>query len=643
MKISLPSLVFASILSSQAQTLTRGEVTDWPSGYRVNYTVNNDTATATEGWVVTVQLGAGVTVGDPSNARRVPSLTDEAAGIFAFSNESYNGTLSAGGSTSFGFNVDPDNGTSPPETGTVTLNFDPADLPLFQVDAAEILEGDATSKIVEVTVRLSRAAAETATVNYATISGTATAGEDFENTSGTLTFAAGELEKTVSVTILGDLTDEGDETFSLTLSEAEGAAIGTSSGTITITENDIVPDLAISDASAFENGGTLSFTVTLTPPSSSSVSVNYLTSEGTATAGTDYATASGSLTFAPGDEAKTITIDLLDDSEEELPETFQITLSGAVGIDLARSVGTGTILDDERTGTGKPQSGLFNYAEVLQKTMYFYEAQRSGDLPETNRVSWRADSCLEDGSDVGRDLTGGWFDAGDHVKFGFPMANSATILAWGGLEFQEGYLETGQFPFLLDNLRWVCDYFLKCHERDATGATTTYWGQVANGGVDHSYWGSPELYPLERPSYKIDRMNPGTDLACETAAALASCSILFRSTAPGYADTLLEHARALYDFGDTYRGVYSESITDAVGFYNSFSGFEDELLWGALWLHRATGEQSYLDTATALFNAKFPTGDPGPLTFGPSWDDKNYGAVVMMAQVHNTAFFCVFF
>src|SRR4026207_426419 len=67
--------------------------------------------------------------------------------------------------------------------------------------------------------------------------------------------------------------------------------------------------------------------------------------------------------------------------------------------------------------TARAQS--FNYAEALQKSEFFYEAQRSGALPANKRVLWRGDSGLRDGADVGRDLTGGWYDAGDHVKFGF--------------------------------------------------------------------------------------------------------------------------------------------------------------------------------------------------------------------------------
>src|ERR671912_643426 len=86
----------------------------------------------------------------------------------------------------------------------------------------------------------------------------------------------------------------------------------------------------------------------------------------------------------------------------------------------------------------------FNYAEALQKSLFFYEAQRSGDLPASNRVNWRGDSGRQDGSDVGRDLTGGWYDAGDHVKFGLPMAATATMLAWSLVDYRSAYTATGQ-------------------------------------------------------------------------------------------------------------------------------------------------------------------------------------------------------
>src|SRR5262245_1634355 len=93
-----------------------------------------------------------------------------------------------------------------------------------------------------------------------------------------------------------------------------------------------------------------------------------------------------------------------------------------------------------------------NYCEALQKSLFFYEAQRSGALPATKRINWRGDSALQDGSDVGKDLTGGWYDAGDHVKFGLPMAASATLLAMGIVEYRSAYVASGQLNTALDQL-----------------------------------------------------------------------------------------------------------------------------------------------------------------------------------------------
>ncbi len=106
---------------------------------------------------------------------------------------------------------------------------------------------------------------------------------------------------------------------------------------------------------------------------------------------------------------------------------------------------------------------------------------------------------------------------------------------------------------------------------------------------------------MARPAYKISASCPGSDLAGETAAALAAASIAFRPTNAAYADTLLTHARQLYSFADTYRGSYHECITDAANFYRSWSGYWDELVWGALWLYQATNDASYLTKAETYY------------------------------------------
>lgn len=272
----------------------------------------------------------------------------------------------------------------------------------------------------------------------------------------------------------------------------------------------------------------------------------------------------------------------------------------------------------------------YNYAEVLQKSMFFYECQESGELSADNRVNWRGNSAMQDGADVGHDLTGGWYDAGDHVKFNFPMAFSATALAWGAIDFKNGYVSSGQLPYVKRNLRWVNDYFIKCHT-----APNELWGQVGNGGADHAWWGSAEVMQMDRPAYKIDASQPGSDLAAETAAAMAAASIVFQSDDPAYSTTLIAHAKELYSFADNYRGVYSESITDAAGYYHSYSGYNDELVWGAIWLYRATGDVSYLDKAEAYYAnlSTEPQSTVKSFKWGLAWDDKSYGCYALLAKL----------
>lgn len=275
-----------------------------------------------------------------------------------------------------------------------------------------------------------------------------------------------------------------------------------------------------------------------------------------------------------------------------------------------------------------PSTGQFNYGEALQKSFLFYEAQRSGPLPDDNRIEWRGDSALNDGADFGRDLSGGYYDAGDHVKFGFPMASSMTMLSWGVEEYRDAYSQIGQLDEALDAIKWGTDYILKAHVTDANG-TKEFWGQVGDGFVDHSYWGSPEAMTMARPSFKIDRQNPGTELAAEAAAALASASIIFRPTDKAYADELLKNAEQLYDFADTYRGKYSDAIPNAQTFYNSWSGYEDELAWGATWLYKATGKDSYLQKAESIYQNQLGGTNQG---WTIDWDSKTNGAAVLLAQ-----------
>ena len=118
-------------------------------------------------------------------------------------------------------------------------------------------------------------------------------------------------------------------------------------------------------------------------------------------------------------------------------------------------------------------SGKYSYNEVLHKSILFYEAERSGKLPSSNRIPWRGDSALGDKGINGEDLTGGWYDAGDHVKFGFPMAFSTTLLSWGVIEYKDAYTDAGELQAMLDSIKWPLDYFIKAHVKP-----NVFYGQV---------------------------------------------------------------------------------------------------------------------------------------------------------------------
>ena len=342
-------------------------------------------------------------------------------------------------------------------------------LPALSIGDASVDEGDTGSAALDFTVTLDQAATETATVNWTTSDGTATAGTDYTAGNGALTFNAGDASKTVSVTVSGDNVDEPNETFEVTLSGASGATIGddtatgtitddddpptvtlvltpdtmtenngestvtatldhpssedttvtvtatpeppavsgdytlsgsqltiaagetTSTGEVTITavNNDVdaadkevtvsatatntqgitnpgsvtlsitdddAPALSIGDASVTEGdageSASLTFTVTLTPAATLPVTVDWVTSDGTATAGTDYTAGNGTLTFNIGDASRTVSVAVDGDNVDEANETFTVTLSNASsGATIGDGAATGTITDDDATPT----------------------------------------------------------------------------------------------------------------------------------------------------------------------------------------------------------------------------------------------------------------------------------------------------
>lgn len=297
-------------------------------------------------------------------------------------------------------------------------------------------------------------------------------------------------------------------------------------------------------------------------------------------------------------------------------------------------------------------AATFNYGEALQKAIFFYDIQRLGKVSTStgglaNRVYWRGDSFLQDyalpNSEGTIDLGGGFADAGDNVKFNFPMAASTTLLAWSMIEFRNAFVQSNQLNSMLANLRWATDYLLKSWDAQ----NKRLYGQVSPDSVqaEHSnLWMPYEVIDqasidksLLRHAFYVDQNHPGTDLAGETVAALAAASLAFQATDPAYANQLLTVAKNIYQtlVNVPNKGKYSDNLgrmvngnwqkADVAAFYNSWSGYNDEISWSAMWLYRCTQDATYLTTAKQFIQF-------GNLAATLSWDDKSYGTYLLLAK-----------
>lgn len=291
---------------------------------------------------------------------------------------------------------------------------------------------------------------------------------------------------------------------------------------------------------------------------------------------------------------------------------------------LAASIGTSVI----------PQAVMAadtpNYAEALQMSLYFYECQQAGPLPDWNRVEWRADSTMID------EVKGGWYDAGDHVKFNLPMAYSASMLAWGLYQYPDGIESCGEMTNYVNNLEFVLDYLAECDR----GTEAVF--QVGNGTMDHTWWGPVELY-----QYGMEDAGTSYADARQTYTASKGCSAVFGGMAAALAagsaalegrissakiDNYISHAESLFKLSDASKSddVYNDS--NASGFYRS-SHFYDELFYAANWLYIATGDKSYLDKAASYIpNLDKELGsDELKYSWAHCWDDVMQGGMLLYA------------
>ena len=295
---------------------------------------------------------------------------------------------------------------------------------------------------------------------------------------------------------------------------------------------------------------------------------------------------------------------------------------------LLSSVGTCGVAAPMQTTAASPE---FNYAEALDKSLYFYEAQQAGPLPDWNRVQWKSDSTMTD------EILGGWYDAGDHVKFNLPMAYSASMLAWGLYQYPDGLEKTGIMQTYVNNLEFVLDYLAACDLGDEVVF------QVGNGTIDHTWWG-----PVSLLQYGMEDSGTSYAKARETLKSSKGCTAVFgemaAALAGGYVSLdgridetkrkdYLKHAENIYKLAaaDPNDTVYNDS--DASGFYRS-RHYYDQLFYAANWLYIATGDQKYLDDAKSYIpklNKMLGEGDTIAYGWSHCWDDNTQGAMLLYA------------
>jgi uncharacterized delta-60 repeat protein/uncharacterized repeat protein (TIGR01451 family) len=337
--IQVPSLAFDRPAYSASEgeglaviTLTLSLVP--ASEVRVIYTTSNGTAQAGSDYTAFVGLARFIT-GTMISTFTIPLINDPADEP----DESLTLTLSNPQSAS----LSPANN---PASLTILDNDDPPTLSLSDVTATE---GSGGTVGAVFTASLSVASGRSISVSYATADETATAPADYTAlTTQTLAFAPGVQTRTLTVTVQSDTLDEENETFQVNLANSVNASLAKAQGVGTILDDDPLPELAIGDMTVAETASSVTFTVTLSPASGREVSLNYGTSNGTASDGSDYTGLSPiPLTLPAGSTGTTITVAISDDLFAEGNETFFVNLSSPTHASVSDSQGQATILDDD--------------------------------------------------------------------------------------------------------------------------------------------------------------------------------------------------------------------------------------------------------------------------------------------------------
>jgi len=386
----LPTVAFSSATYSAGENTGNATITvvlseSATAVVNVNYATGNGTATPNSDYTPTSGV-LSFSPGETSKTFSVPLLDDASDEP----NETVNLTLSNASNATLGA----------PSTATLTIeDDDPVPTVAFSSAVYNVNEGDGSAPV---TVTLSVASGFPVTVSYTTQDGTATAGSDYTATSGTLVFAPGETSKSFPVAVTDDTLDEGDETVVLHLSSPHNSTLGAlAAASLTLVDNDPPPTVAFSSAtySVNEGDGSADVTVMLSIASGLPVTVSYTTQDGTATAGSDYTTASGALLFAPGETSKSFPVAITDDAMDEGDETVALHLSSPQNSTLgALAAATLTLVDNDPPPTVQFSSDTYRAYESANTATITVSLSAASGLPITIRYATSAGTATA-GSD----------------------------------------------------------------------------------------------------------------------------------------------------------------------------------------------------------------------------------------------------
>lgn len=267
--------------------------------------------------------------------------------------------------------------------------------------------------------------------------------------------------------------------------------------------------------------------------------------------------------------------------------------------------------------TASAQPSVGTYGDALKLSLYFFDANQCG--ADDNVLTWRgkchtydAEASLSSAKGLSSssvaaikaanggldtvDVSGGYHDAGDHLKFSNTMGYSCTNLAWSYFENPDSYKETGSEDHLLYILKKMCDYFMKVTYLDDSGNVIAFCYMVGDD-QDHNIWTAPEVQTQNRPTYWADASNPSVDASGHMVAALAATSLAFRDKNADYADACLKYANALEKFTEKY----PKATYEGIGSYYSCGNIEDKVAWSDLWCAIANNNGKLPDSYQAQY------------------------------------------